>query len=129
LEVRRLGYGQLADSMSSGVVKVVGVVGHLNKAVPPHLFVAIRVGYPYADPTNDMILSNELDQRCYPYVDEEHWRNGFDDALVDRGGDRWVRLSVEKADIARLWPFGPVPETATGLPGRPALSRHLIDQE
>jgi hypothetical protein len=129
VEVWRPAYAQLLDAISSGAVKVVGVEGHQNKPVPAHLFVGIQVDYPYFDAPIDLILSNELVLRSYPYVDDEHWRNGFDDALVDRAGDRWARLSAEKSDVARLWPFEATPETSTGLPGRPALSRHLIRDE
>lgn len=129
VEVWRPAYAQLLDAISSGAVKVVGVEGHATLPVPAHLFIGIQVDYPYFDAPIDLILSNELVLRSYPYVDDEHWRNGFDDALVDRGGNRWVRLSVEKSDIARLWDFGPTAETSTGLPGRPPLSRHLIEDE
>jgi hypothetical protein len=128
VDVWRLAYGQLVDAISSGAVKVVGVEGHQNKPVPAHLFVGIRVDYPYADPTIDMILSSELVLRCYPYVDEEHWRNGFDDALVDRGGDRWVRLSVEKSGVRSTWPFGHSQPPKSGTPGRPT-SAHLFKPE
>jgi hypothetical protein len=127
VNVWRTAYAQLVDAISSGAVKVVGVQGHQTLPVPAYLFVGIRVDYPYADRTIDMILSNELVLRCYPYVDEEHWRNGFDDALVDRGGDRWVRLSVEKSGVRTAWPFDDAP-AKSGTPGRPT-SAHLFKAE
>jgi hypothetical protein len=52
-------------------------------------------------------LSDELHLRSYPYLDEEYWRRGFNDALVDRRGTRWRRLMVLKSDVARFWPFEP----------------------
>ncbi|MEP9386778.1 hypothetical protein [Mesorhizobium sp. KR9-304] len=129
VEVWRPAYTNLLAAIASGAVKLVGVEGHETKPVPTHLVVGLSVDYPYAEPTLEMILSDELVLRCYPYVNEDYWRKGFDDALVDRSGTRWRRLSVEKADVGKLWPFAMTPETATGLPGRPALSRHLIEDE
>jgi hypothetical protein len=122
-------FANLLAAIASGAVKIVGVNGHQTLPVPAHLFVGIQVDHPYAKPTIEMILSKELMLRSYPYVDDEHWRIGFDDALVDRSGNRRLRLSVEKADVGRLWPFAEKPETSTGLPGRPALSKHLIYDE
>lgn len=126
-EVWRPAYAQLLDAISSGAVKVVGVEGHQTKPVPAHLFVGIQVDYPYFDAPIDMILSNELVLRSYPYVDEEYWRKGFDDALVDRGSDRWVRLSVEKSGVRAAWPFDDAPPKS-GTPGRPT-SAHLFKAE
>lgn len=127
--VWRAPFAHLLAAIASGAVKIVGVNGHQTLPVPPHLFVGIQVDHPYAEPTIEMILSNELVLRSYPYVDDEHWRKGFDDALVDRGGNRWLRLSVEKADVGRFWPFAESLETSTGLPGRPAKAKHLISDE
>ena len=122
-------FADLLAAIASGAVKVVGVNGHQTQPVPAHLFIGMQVDYPYADTSIEMILSDELVLRSHPYVDDEHWRKGFDDALVSRGGDRWKRLTVERADIRRLWPFTAKQETSTGLPGRPAKARHLIGDE
>lgn len=121
----RPAFRDLLDAIASEAVKVVGKHGHQTQPVPPHLFVGIAVDYPFADLSIETMLSNELVLRSYPFVDEEHWRSGFDDALVDRGGDRWTRLSVDKASIARLWPFGDPLPPMTGTPGRPT-SAHLF---
>jgi len=124
----RPAYAQLLDAISSGVVKVVGVEGHRTSPVPSHLFVGIEVDYPYAETTLEHMVSNELVLRSYPYVDEQHWRNGFDDGLSDRGGDRWVRLSVEKSGVRTTWPFNESPPPKSGTPGRPT-SAHLFKAE
>lgn len=76
-----------------------------------------------------MMLGETLHLRSHPYTNDEDWRRGFDDALVSRRRDRWVQLMVEKGDVRRLWPFEAGPETHTGMPGRPALAKHLIEDE
>jgi hypothetical protein len=86
------------------------------------------VDYPFQDADFDLILSDEIHLRSYPYLDEEHWRRGFDDALVDRGGPRWRRLMVLRSDVARLWPFEAPEPLRTGAPGRPT-SMQLIERE
>lgn len=125
----RPAYRDLLEAISSEAVRIVGVSDHRTIPVPPYLFAGIRVEHPHEEMDLDTLFSDELVLRSYPYVDEEHWLKGGDDALVDRRGDRWSRLMVEKSDVRTLWQFAATPQTSTGLPGRPALSRHLIDDE
>jgi len=129
VQIWRPAYESLLAAMASEAVRVVGVHGNQNQPVPAHFFVGLQVEYPYAEPSFDLMLSDELVLRSHAFIDDEHWRDGFDDALVDRGHDRWRRLSLEKGDVRKLWPFEASPGTRTGFPGRPALARHLIDAE
>ena len=46
----------------------------------------------------ELMMSEVLFLRSYPYLDDEHWRGGFDDALVNRRGTRWSRLMVAKSE-------------------------------
>jgi hypothetical protein len=71
------------------------------------------------------MLSEELHLVSYPYIDDEHWRGGFDDSMQKRGHARWRRLMVLKADVGRYWPFV---ATGTGAPGRPT-AMHLVEEE
>jgi hypothetical protein len=73
--------------------------------------------------------------RSFPYLDEEHWRGGFDDAFGNRVAWTWRRLMVQKSDVARIWPFGAVGSSTsdaanyrTGVPGKPS-SMHLVEAE
>jgi hypothetical protein len=121
----RLAYRALTDAISGEAIRAVGITASETKPVPPHLFAAVRVNYPFEDMGIDMMVSSELVLRSYPYVDEEHWLKGFDDALVNRRGDLWTRLMVDKSDVRTLWPFAAEEPLRTGAPGRPT-SRHLI---
>ena len=82
-------------------------------------FASCSVDYPFSEARLDLILSEELCLVSRPYIDDEHWRGGFDDSLEDRGGARWRRLMVLKADVARYWPFAAALYHRTGAPGRP----------
>jgi hypothetical protein len=131
--VWRAAFGLLLGALASEKVRVVGVRAGLTEPMPGHLFAGIRVDYPYTAPSLDLILSETAYLRSYPFVDDEHWRKGFDDALVSRHKDHWKQIMVEKGDIRARWPFeiGDDPDagTETGYPGRPAKAKHLIDAE
>jgi hypothetical protein len=131
--VWRGAYGDLLAAIASDKVRVVGIKGGQPEPVPSHLFAGIEVDYPYFDASIELIMSHDVILRCHPYIDDEHWRKGFDDALVDRARDHWKRLMAEKGDVRSLWPFehglDVVPDQRTGMPGRPPKSKHLIDDE
>jgi len=120
VEIWRHAFGERLSSIASEAVRVVGVSQSQNQPVPAYLFAGVRVGYPYAESDIDLILNDELVLRSYPYLDEDNWFKGFDDALADRRGERWSRLMVEKSDVRTAWPFVPGPQARTSLPGRPA---------
>ena len=55
-----------------------------------------------------ILFGDEPHVRCYPFIDEEHWRREFNDKLmVDRSLPEFTHLEVKKSDVARLWPFAP----------------------
>src|SRR5215207_2808441 len=121
-------YSDLLARLASEEIKVIGVRDGSREPVPGYSFASCAVDYPFQDANFDLILSEELYLRSYPYIDEEHWLRGFDDALVDRRGDRWRRLMVLKSDVARVWPFAATEPLRTGAPGRPT-SMQLIEGE
>jgi hypothetical protein len=119
-------YSDLLARLASEEIKVIGFREGMREPIPGYHFASCAVDYPFQDADFDLILSNELHLRSYPYLDEEHWRRGFDDALVDRRGHRWRRLMVLKSDVARFWPFGAAAPLRTGAPAgrrRCSLSR------
>lgn len=129
VEVWRLAFGELLSGIASEAIRVVGVSQSHTQPVPAYLFAGIRVDYPFADSDIDLILSDELVLRSYPYLGESDWHKGSSDALADRRGDHWSRLMVEKSDVRAQWPFDEPPPSGTGLPGRPSKSKHLIEDE
>ena len=126
----REAFKDLLDRIASEDVKVVGVRDGATE--PEHIsgihFASCPVHYPFSDLRWDLILSEELCLVSRPYIDDEHWRGGFNDCLEDRRGVRWGRLMVLKADVARCWPFAGALDYRTGAPGRPT-SMHLVEQE
>jgi hypothetical protein len=129
----REAYKALLDRIASEDVKVLGVRDGAIETVSGIHFASCSVVYPFSDPRLDQILSKELCLFSRPYLDDEHWRKGFDDSLEDRRRARWRRLMVLKADVARYWPFdiarpADVTPLVTGAPGRPT-SMHLVELE
>jgi hypothetical protein len=127
----REAFKDLLDRIASEDVKVVGVRdGAITE--PEHIsgthFASCSVHYPFSDLRLDLIFSDELCLVSYPYIDDEHWRKGFNDSLEDRRGVRWRRLMVLKADVARCWPFAEALDYRTGAPGRPSPV-HLVEEE
>jgi hypothetical protein len=100
----RAAFDTLLAAITSTKVHVVGLRGGEREKIAGHIFAGIQVDYPFPDPDLELLLGNELYLRCIPYLDEEHWRKGFDDALIQRHEDKWTKLMVDKAEIRRLWP-------------------------
>lgn len=124
-------YSELIARISSNEVTVTGMGGGVRSKLEGHLFASIAIAYPFADTAFDLILSDELYLQSYVFLDDEHWRKGFDDSLQDRQGTHWSQLMVPKSDIARWWPFSTEPmldQASSGAPGRPT-SMHLVTLE
>lgn len=132
--VWRAAYHQLLAAIASESVRVVGTHNGQREVVPGFHFAGCEVDYPFGTAEIEVLAGDDLYLRSYPYLDEEHWRKGFDDALMNRRQKRWTRLMVEKGDVRSHWPFAidgthePI-ELQSGLPGRPAKSKHLIENE
>jgi hypothetical protein len=121
-------YDELLASIASGKLTVIGTRNGEREPVPGYHFADCQVDYPFGSAPLNLLLSDTLYLRSYAYSDDEHWRRGYDDALLNRHGERWSRLLIPKNEVRARWPFGAVEPTRTGLPGRPS-SKHLILQE
>jgi hypothetical protein len=112
----REAFKDLLDRIASEDVKVVGVRDGATETVSGTHFASCSVVYPFSDPRLDQIRSKELCLFSRLYIDDEHWRGGFNDTLENWRGARWRRLMVLKADVARCWPFATAQDHRTGAP-------------
>jgi hypothetical protein len=122
LPVWKTVYRELLDAIASEKIRVVGNRDNAQEEVAGHHFVGCAIQYPHHTIDFDLAIGNDLWLlQSYPYEDEDDWRDGFSDALVDRQGKGWSRLMILKSDVLRVWPFAPWKPTATGAPGRATM--------
>ncbi len=124
----RPGFSELLGVLSSETVGVIGTnqLGRKEEVAGLN-FADCLIEYPFEPPELELLLTNELHLRCYVYDDEEDWRGGFSDKLVDQYGDKWSRLMVLKSEIRDRWPFES-DVARTGTAGRPT-SMFLVTAE
>lgn len=87
------------------------------------------IAYPLEKIDDELVLKEELVLVSRPYIDDQHWRSGFDDSLRSCEGPSWTRIRVRKADVAAAWPF--VLDEASyrsGNPGRPSARPYVIKE-
>ena len=99
-------YDELLAHIASNDVQTIGLgTGGMNEKIDALLFAGLRVAYPYHDIPSELLFGSEPYIESFPFIDDEHWRKGFNDKLVPpRGGKRrWSRLQVKKEDVRRIW--------------------------
>jgi hypothetical protein len=124
-------YAELLARISSNDVAVTGLSGGRREKLDGFLFASMPINYPFSERLIDLMLGEQLHLVSYVYVDDEHWRKGFDDSLRDRTGTKWSQLMAMKSEIAGYWPFDRErnrPETHSGGAGRPS-AMHLVEAE
>lgn len=138
INIWRPAYAALIDFISSGQVAITGVANGSRETIDGAVFAGCQVQYPFETPSMSLMFSKAFYLRSHPFLDEEQWRSGFDDAFENRWEKRWSQLMVQKAAIARLWPFQGLgvgtDEAAirasyrSGAPGQPS-SMYLVEAE
>lgn len=128
-------YLGLVRKMGTGSMKIIGMRKGRMKKLKGRKFTACRVHLPWAPQLDDPSDDEKTYLRSYPYMCEEEWEGGMDDALVKRHTERWTKIMIAKADVAERWPFQlhaskpeQQPSMKTGAPGRPS-GMHLVVAE
>jgi hypothetical protein len=100
-------FAALIDHIASGEVAITGEPGErdsVRERIDGQVFANCPIDYPF-QLSPDFDLSEEFYLRSSDYVDDKHWRGGFDDRFENRSEVLWKRLLVQKADVSRIWPF------------------------
>jgi hypothetical protein len=108
-------YDELLAHIASNDVQIIGQSsGGMNEEIDGFHFARLRVSYPYHDTPSELLFGSESYIESFPFIDDEHWRKGFNDKLVPpRGGkSRWSRLQVRKEDVRRIWRFAGDPDAS-----------------
>ena len=108
-------YDELLAHIASNDVQTIGLSSDgMNEVIDGFRFARLRVSYPYHDIPSELLFGSEPYIETFPFIDDEHWRKGFNDKLVPpRGGKRgWSRLQVKKEDVRRLWRFAGDPDAS-----------------
>jgi hypothetical protein len=99
---------RLLALVSTGQVEVIGrtISGGTPKPISGSAFAGIAIGFPLHDPIERLVGD---DPWIWPtvYVDEEHWRGGFNDQLFAQKAmpADWTHLQVKKEDVLRSFEF------------------------
>ena len=134
LSVWQDAFAQLLARIASEDVAITGVRDGEREKLNGHMFAGISVDYPFSDTPFSLLVSDELYLSSCVYIDEEHWRKGWNDSLQTPRGCKWSKLMVLKSDVAHHWPHSLVQSpTGTGLyrsggPGKPS-AMHLVRAE
>src|SRR5262249_50454721 len=108
-------FDELLAHIASNDVQTIGLSSDgMNEVIDGFRFAGLRVSYPYHDTPSELLFGSEPYIESSPFIDDEHWRKGFNDKLVPpRGGKRrWSRLQVRKEDVRRIWKFAGDPDAA-----------------
>src|SRR5262249_7554941 len=108
-------YDELLAHIASNDVQIIGQSSDgMNEEINALLFAGLRVSYPYHDTPSELWFGSEPYIESFPFIDDEHWRKGFDDKLVPPGGGKrqWSRLQVKKEDVRRIWRFAGDPDAS-----------------
>ena len=108
-------FDEILSHIASNDVQIIGQNSDgMNEKIDGLLFAGLRVSYPYQDTPSELLFGSEPYIESFPFIDDEHWRKGFNDKLVPpRGGKRgWSRLQVKKEDVRRIWRFAGDPDAS-----------------
>jgi hypothetical protein len=120
-------FDALLPWIASGHVMLTGERDGERVTIPPHVLAACRFDGPIAETPADLLFGSDLYLRSFAHIDDEQWRNGFDDALMVGQQERWTRLMVPKEQVGKIWPPG-FARRRSGGAGRPS-SMDLVERE
>jgi hypothetical protein len=128
---------RLLPLLSTGEVEVVGrpATGGTSKTISGSVFAGIAIGFPLSD-SIEMLVGDDPWIGPNVYVDEEHWRGGFNDQLFVRKAApaTWTHLQVKKADVLKFFASSSNPldgpalaknRTARNFSGRGGITRAI----
>ena len=108
-------YRELLAHIASNDVQIIGLGrGGMNEKIDALFFAGLRAACPYDDTPSELLFGSEPYIETFPFIDDEHWRKGFNDKLVPpRGGKPWwSRLQVKKEDVRRIRRFAGDPDAS-----------------
>jgi hypothetical protein len=120
-------FSRLLSRISSNDVTVTGLQDGERRKIEGYVFADVCIDYPF-ETSFGLLFQDKLYLASVPYLDDEHWRNAFNDKLENRRGYRWSHLMVLKSDVLRYWPSSDPSITRTGAPGRPS-PMYLVERE
>jgi hypothetical protein len=97
---------KLFPLICAGEIELIGLPSgrHLTERIPGHTLALVRLLPPLRDRSVGVDSPSHI--ACSPFMDEEHWRRGFNDQLYQSGhvGATWTHLQTRKADVLSRWP-------------------------
>ena len=96
---------KLFPLLCDGSIELIGLVCGRSRAEPiqPHSLALVRLLSPFKDWVG---VNSSAHIVTFPFVDDEHWRRGFNDQLYHNSQviPAWTHLQVRKADVLSLSP-------------------------
>jgi hypothetical protein len=120
--------GELLPLIHEEEIELIGLPCGLalpQRFLPGARLALVRVLPPVRNAIGDILANSPSHISCCAFIDKEHWFQGFNDKLHEKGRSlaTWTHLEVRKGDVLSRWP-----KSGSGLQPERNCEKWLVEQ-